>query len=241
MLDNNILLKVNTQDPNIYICDLKWYTDKAQPNTWKAYHVFNINTKINFVLEHNIPTTRRTHSDASWSPICWDILWQGPIQRKHHLVFRAPGSFNDVELFSSMVRAWISLCDSWTKSVTTKQRIMKTPNNLGRVDKKHDWYHWIPWWRHQMETFSALLALCVGNSLSPVNSPRKGLWRGALILSLICAWINGWVNDRKAGGLRRHRVHYDATVMHGIRLAHCAIPGPQHLKLIPASIHIVII
>ena len=23
---------------------------------------------------------------------------------------------------------------------------------------------WIPWWRHQMETFSALLALCVGNS-----------------------------------------------------------------------------
>ena len=38
-----------------------------------------------------------------------------------------------------------------------------------------------PWWRHQMETFSALLALCVG------NSPRhKGQWRGALMFSLIC-------------------------------------------------------
>ena len=24
--------------------------------------------------------------------------------------------------------------------------------------------HQLPWWRHQMETFSALLALCVGNS-----------------------------------------------------------------------------
>ena len=26
------------------------------------------------------------------------------------------------------------------------------------------WYHAISWWRHQMETFSALLALCAGNS-----------------------------------------------------------------------------
>ena len=29
------------------------------------------------------------------------------------------------------------------------------------------------WWRHQMETISALLALCVGNSPVPVNSPHK--------------------------------------------------------------------
>ena len=25
------------------------------------------------------------------------------------------------------------------------------------------------------------------------------------------AWINGWVNNREAGDLRRHRVHYDVT------------------------------
>ena len=29
----------------------------------------------------------------------------------------------------------------------------------------------------------------------------------------ICAWINGWENNRKAGDLRRHRAHYDVTVM----------------------------
>ena len=28
---------------------------------------------------------------------------------------------------------------------------------------------------------------------SPVNSPRKGQWRWALMCSLICAWVNGWV------------------------------------------------
>ena len=48
---------------------------------------------------------------------------------------------------------------------------------------------------------------------SPVNSPHKGEWRGALMLSLICAWINGWVNNSKAVDLRHHRAHYDVTVM----------------------------
>ena len=48
---------------------------------------------------------------------------------------------------------------------------------------------------------------------SPVNSPSKGLWRGALMFSLICVSINDWVNNREAGELRRHRGHYDVTVM----------------------------
>ena len=64
-----------------------------------------------------------------------------------------------------------------------------------------------------METFSALLAICAGNSPVPMKSPHKGQWLGALMYSLICAWINDWVNNREAGGLRRNRVHYDVTVM----------------------------
>ena len=48
---------------------------------------------------------------------------------------------------------------------------------------------------------------------SPVNSPHKGQWRGALIFPVICAWINDWVNNRDAGDLRRHRAHYDIIVM----------------------------
>ena len=47
---------------------------------------------------------------------------------------------------------------------------------------------------------------------SPVNSPQKGQWRGALMFSLICAWTNGLPNNREAGDLRRHCAHYDATV-----------------------------
>ena len=48
---------------------------------------------------------------------------------------------------------------------------------------------------------------------SPVNSPHKGQWRGALMFSLICTWINSWVNNPEAGDLRRHRAHYDVSVM----------------------------
>ena len=64
-------------------------------------------------------------------------------------------------------------------------------------------------WRHQMETFSALLAICAG------NSPHEGQWRGALMFSVICVWINDWVNNREAGDLTRYRAHYDVIVLDG--------------------------
>ena len=51
------------------------------------------------------------------------------------------------------------------------------------------------------------------NSPVPVNSPPKGQWCGALMFSLICAWIYGWVNNFDAGDLRRKRAHYDVNIM----------------------------
>ena len=45
----------------------------------------------------------------------------------------------------------------------------------------------IIWWRHQMETFSALFVGRIHQS--PVYFPHKAQWRGALMISLICAWI----------------------------------------------------
>ena len=36
---------------------------------------------------------------------------------------------------------------------------------------------------------------------SPVNSPHKGQWRGALMFSLICAWTNSWANNEDAVAL----------------------------------------
>ena len=64
-------------------------------------------------------------------------------------------------------------------------------------------------WKH----FPRYWPFVRGIPRSPVNSPHKGHWRGALMFSLICARINGWVNNREAGDLRRHRGHYDVNVM----------------------------
>ena len=86
------------------------------------------------------------------------------------------------------------------------------------------------WWRHQIEAFSVLLTICAGNShddvikwkhfphnwpfvrgihLSPVNSPHKGHWHGALMFSLICV-LN---KQSKHRWFSRHRAHYDVIVM----------------------------
>ena len=62
--------------------------------------------------------------------------------------------------------------------------------------------------RHQMETFSALLALCEGNHRSPVDSPHEDQWRGALMFSLICLTKRTPVIWDV-----RHRAHYGVTVM----------------------------
>ena len=45
---------------------------------------------------------------------------------------------------------------------------------------------------------------------SPVNSPHKGRWHGALVFSLICAWINDRVNNRDPV---IWDAHYDVIVM----------------------------
>ena len=66
--------------------------------------------------------------------------------------------------------------------------------------------------QQHMETFSAFLALREGNSpvtwdfpsLRPVTRSFEGF--------VICAKINGWINNHETGDLRCHRVHYDITV-----------------------------
>ena len=68
-------------------------------------------------------------------------------------------------------------------------------------------------WRH----FPRYWPFVRGIHRSPVNSPHKGQWRGALMFTLICARINGWENNREAGDLRRYRTHYDVIVMRNIR------------------------
>ena len=64
-------------------------------------------------------------------------------------------------------------------------------------------------WKH----FPRYWPFVWGIHRSPVNSPHRGQWRGALMFSLIYDRINGWVSNHGAGDLRFHRAHYDVIVM----------------------------
>ena len=98
----------------------------------------------------------------------------------------------------------------------------------------------ITWLRHQMKTFSVYWPFVWGIHRSPVNSPHKGQWRGALMFSFICAWINDWVNNHEADDLRRHRAHYDVIVMTWINfiglLLYCMRAKWVFITLIPYSL-----
>ena len=68
-------------------------------------------------------------------------------------------------------------------------------------------------WKH----FPCYWPFVRGTHRSQLNSPHKSQWHGGLIFSLIRAWINGWVNNRKAGDFRRHRDHCSVTIMYLLR------------------------
>ena len=121
----------------------------------------------------------------------------------------------------------------WMKSMTQRYYVTLFRVNLGEK------YSGIQWWRHQMETFSALLDLCAGNLPVTGEFPTErpvtrsfDVW--ASMFSLIYVWINGWVNNGEAGDLICHRAHYDVTVMQGFLLF--PLPGsgragnPSQLK-----------
>ena len=98
-------------------------------------------------------------------------------------------------------------------------------NNMGAtgpIITTHDYD--VIQWKH----FPCYWPFVQGIHWSPVNSPRKGQWRGALMFSLICTWMKGWVNNREAGDLRCHCAYYDVTVME------IGPAGPE-LNRLPAS------
>ena len=60
-----------------------------------------------------------------------------------------------------------------------------------------------------METISALLAICAGNSPVPGEFPAQR----PVTQSFDVFWINGRVNNREAGDVWRYGAHYNVIVM----------------------------
>ena len=84
----------------------------------------------------------------------------------------------------------------------------------GSIDSIHihndviKWKHFLCYWPFLQEF------------TSPGEFPTQRPVTRSFDFSLICAWINNWVNNREAGDLRHHRGHYEVNVM-PLWLLHC--------------------
>ena len=117
----------------------------------------------------------------------------------------------------SLIYAWTN---GWTNNGVTGDFITRHCNSSGLFTGtiscallRHSVLSQVPLWPHQMETFSALLDVCEENSLVTCEFPSRRPVTRNLMYSLIRALTNGWVNNRDAGDLKRHRAHYDVIVM----------------------------
>ena len=100
--------------------------------------------------------------------IKWSSWDRGPFHNKYHLSrYRNPHRKNGIVLRSSFLYDENPYPHRW-----------------------HLCHDAVIKWKH----FPRYWPFVWGIHRSPVNSPHKGQWRGYLIFSLICAWINGWIN-----------------------------------------------
>ena len=64
-------------------------------------------------------------------------------------------------------------------------------------------------WKHFPRNWPFVRGIHRSRWIPHTKASDAELW----CFSLICVWINGWVNNREAGDLRRDRGHYDVIVM----------------------------
>ena len=92
-------------------------------------------------------------------------------------------------------------------------------------------YAQISWWRHQMETFSALLAICAGNSPATGEFPKQRLVTRSFDVFLDLRLNKRLVNNREAVDLRCHGAHYDVIVMINVLKSEPQLTSRRKLRL----------
>ena len=114
-------------------------------------------------------------------------------RRDHHSFYSWHSKCNEISWDSDGHFGWyhqsINVSQNPQKPVNLKKKTyVKFSLNTAPLDglEPNSWYR-ISWWRHQMETFSALLALGAGNSPVTGEFPSQGPVRRSFAISLICA------------------------------------------------------
>ena len=123
---------------------------------------------------------------------------------------------------NSKTQLWKFLC-LWSEPCHIEARYNETspetsPSKQCFLLRRHldietgRWQHPISWWRHQMETYSALLAICAGNSPVPGEFPaQRPVTRNFDVFfdlrpnKLLSKQWRGWWFETPSRPLWRHR------------------------------------
>ena len=149
-------------------------------------------------LGHNV--LKRQPVDMKWNVHTENKQWCEYLQKFIHHEYKLQQTIL-MKLYRSYHNSIISTSYTYCKTISGTQCYGWTTAN-GTHDDVIKWKHFPRYW-----------PFVRGIHRWPVNSPHKGQWHRALMFSLICAWINSWVNNRDVGYLRCHSAHYDVTVM----------------------------
>ena len=164
-------------------------------------------------------------SSAKWRPFCpggdeLKLLTRDPNHGRHSSVTAHFFKVISIIVYHISHRKIVPLSIQGANETSWKCFCHNTKQGLCPV-----WQDLISsWWRHQMLTFSALLAICAGNSLVTGEFPAQRSATRSFDF-FICAWINGCVNNREADDLGRHRAHYDVIVMKCCQFSPALRPG----------------
>ena len=127
------------------------------------------------------------------------------------------GNYNVISIRLGYFRTWLIFAgrSGWTSGAKLVSRTRQSQEIDERSNINHCWIPYLMshlWWSHQMETFSALLALCAGNSPASGEFPaQKPVTRSFdVFLDLILnkrlrkqSW--GWWYETLSRPLWRHR------------------------------------
>ena len=135
-------------------------------------------------------------SEQCWVIIKWTLRNKQHFNQNIKLLIHVNASENSVCLMVAILSTgrWVKMTD------------LKFDLNLqGTIELMLVDHDDVIKWKH----FPRYWPFVRGIHRSPVNSPHKGQWRGALMFSLICAWINrkqlwGWWFEKLSCPLWRH-------------------------------------
>ena len=155
------------------------------------------------------------HSKACIRILKWNRCYQTLVYLRCLWLKRLPTIHDDVMTWKRFSRCWYFLGNSTVTAAFPSQRISDAEM----------WCFFVVSPNKRLKKFRLSMMTSSNGNIFRVtgplcgNSPHKGPWRGALMYSLICVWINDWVNNRETGDLGRQRCHYDVIVMQWFELS----------------------